>query len=263
MKTRNKLVITAIFILLSSCEKVIYVDLNTVNPIVVVQGNITDLPGPYTVQLNTTVDYYDPNVFPAVTGAKVTVSDNAGNSEVLKETSPGIYQTSTLQGVIGRTYSLNIVTSGGAVYTAQSTMPDSVPIDSVNFMVRDRDSTFRTICKFKDPGLTIDYYKLQITSKDTAAIDTTSIRILENGLAAGQELSITYGTHFILGDTVTAMLECIDLATYNFYSTIVNVEGGIGTALGAPPENPLTNISNGGLGYFSAHTVSEKSAVVQ
>ncbi len=261
MKTRNIIFIAAILICITSCEKVIYIDLNTVNPLVIVEGNITDLPGPYTVKLSNTVNYYDPNVFPAVAGAKVTVSDNASNSEVLKETTPGIYQTSSLQGVIGRTYSLNIVTSGGNTYTAQSTMPDSVPIDSINFTIRN-DSTYRTICKFKDPPGIINYYKLQVSSNDTLALDTTNVRILEDGLADGQELSITYRTRFVLGDTANVMLDCIDLATYNFYRTMANVEGGIGASLGSPPANPVTNVSNGGLGYFSAHAVTKKSAVV-
>ena len=115
------LIISILLIFFTSCEKVIYVDLNSVNPKLVVEGNITDQPGPYIIRLSNTVNYYDPNAFPAVKGATITVSDNAGNSEILKETSPGVYETSSLQGVSGRTYTMNIVTGDGTSYSAHST----------------------------------------------------------------------------------------------------------------------------------------------
>src|ERR1035437_121836 len=84
--------------LISSCQKVITFDLNSVNPKLVIQGNITNQPGPYTIQLSHTVNVYDPNVFPAVSGASVIVSDNVGTIDTLKEISSGIYRTSKLLG---------------------------------------------------------------------------------------------------------------------------------------------------------------------
>ena len=80
------LTIPAIVSFFSSCEKVVYIDLNSTNPIPVVEANVTNMPGPYTVKLSTTVNYYDSNTFPAITDATVTISDNAGNSEILRQT---------------------------------------------------------------------------------------------------------------------------------------------------------------------------------
>ena len=51
-----------------------------------IEGNITDLTGPYIVKISESVNFDVTNIFPPVNGAKVIISDNAGNSETLKET---------------------------------------------------------------------------------------------------------------------------------------------------------------------------------
>jgi len=260
MKTRAAIILIA-FLYLTSCEKVVYVDLNTTDPKLVVEGNLSDQPGPYIISLTHSVNYYDPDIFPAVSGAHLVISDNAGNSETLTEVSPGKYQTNTLQGVTGRTYSLKI-SADGKQFDASSTMPSHVPIDSVNFQLNNNGNSYRVICKFKDPEGVQNFYKLQLSSNDTAGLDTTDVRILADGFADGQELSITYRTHLLPGDSVNVKLECIDNSIYTFYRTLADDEGGIRSFVSAPPANPVTNVSNGGFGYFSAYSVAIVSTVV-
>src|ERR1017187_798367 len=143
MKNIRYIILSALFILTySACEKVITINLNSVNPVIVIQGDITNDAGPYYVILTNTASYYDSNYFPPVTGAKVIVSDNAGNSETLTEITPGAYKTSIIQGVPGRTYYLNATTTGGLNFTASSTMPQPIPIDSVDFRLSTRDITY-------------------------------------------------------------------------------------------------------------------------
>ena len=70
-------------IVISSCTKVINVDLNSASPQIVVQANLPNQSAGDTVQLNQTVNFSDLNSFPAITGALVTINDNAGNSDTL------------------------------------------------------------------------------------------------------------------------------------------------------------------------------------
>lgn len=59
------------------------------------------------------VSYTDTNTFPAVSGAVVTLSDDAGGLETLRETSmPGEYRGRTLLGPAGRRYTLRVDTDG-------------------------------------------------------------------------------------------------------------------------------------------------------
>src|ERR1035438_483020 len=141
MKNIRYIILSALFILTySACEKVITINLNSVNPVIVIQGDITNDAGPYYVILTNTASYYDSNYFPPVTGAKVIVSANAGNSETLTEVTPGTYQTAHTQGVPGRTYYLNVTTLNGLNFAAASTMPQPIPIDSVAFRYSTRNN---------------------------------------------------------------------------------------------------------------------------
>src|ERR1700741_647325 len=100
-------------VLMYSCTKVIQVNLNDAAPQTVIEGNITDSAGPYTVQITRTVNFSDANVFPAVSGALVSITDtNTSVVDTLTETSPGIYTTHVLQGVPGHTYDLYVAAAG-------------------------------------------------------------------------------------------------------------------------------------------------------
>jgi hypothetical protein len=154
------------------------------------------------------------------------------------------------------------------MYTGISSMPNQVSIDSLNvnvFQAPQGGNRYRVVCKFTDPPGTGNYYRLKLRSNDTIAVSptTTSYRLISDRLTDGQVISSTFARfNFITGDTITAMLECIDKTTYDFYSTLGNVQGDNNQFLAAPPSNPASNINNGALGYFSAYSVSKKKAVI-
>ncbi|MGL5891211.1 MAG: DUF4249 domain-containing protein, partial [Bacteroidia bacterium] len=130
MKRISLLIVTVAALVFGSCQKVIDIDLNSSDPKLVIECLITDSLSSYTVNLTRTIDYFDGGAIPQVSGAQVVISDDAGNTETLTESQPGVYVTATTQGVAGRTYFLS-VTVDGKSYTAQSRMPNEVPFDSV------------------------------------------------------------------------------------------------------------------------------------
>ena len=48
--------------ILSSCKKVVQLNLNSSLPHIVIQGDIYDHVGPYTIQISRSVNFYDPSV---------------------------------------------------------------------------------------------------------------------------------------------------------------------------------------------------------
>ncbi len=103
---------------------------------VVIDGMITNRPGPHTVRITTTRTFSAGNIgqSPPVTGAIVTISDDQGLSEELTEVEPGIYRTSPngIQGQVGRSYALSVVLDDGTRYQSNPELLRSVPeIDSV------------------------------------------------------------------------------------------------------------------------------------
>lgn len=107
------------------------------NQAVVVFGKISDEPGPYSVKISKTISFAteaykrQPQY---VTGATVTILDDAGNKEVLKDMQNGEYQTATngIRGTSGRTYTLKVTMPDGTMYESiPSKLSGSPNIDSI------------------------------------------------------------------------------------------------------------------------------------
>jgi hypothetical protein len=242
--------------LLTACEEVISIDYNTSSSQIVIEGEVYDEAGPYTIQLSKSVAMDASSIYPAVTGATVTISDNAGNTEVLAETSSGIYQTSTLLGTPGRTYTLTVVTDG-QTYTAVSTMPEAVEIDSLYASKMDNTQMYQVNVDLTDRANTTDFYRL---------VDIVNGKPLGNDLVATDALSkgkVINGTLMYdeedlkAGDTFTIWLETIDKGVYTYFNT-----ASLSSQSSASPANPISNISNKALGYFNACSVRKKSIVI-
>lgn len=86
----------------------------------VIEGRITNKPGPYIMKLSTSTSLAFPEFVP-LTGAIVQIADNEGNSETLTEEEPGIYKTSEsgIRGIIGRSYKIMIQTKTGNQYESE------------------------------------------------------------------------------------------------------------------------------------------------
>ena len=108
--------------LFASCEKIITLPVEDNESKVVIEGDITDQPGPYFVKLSRSINLNEPNKYPIISDGIVVISDNAGVKDTLKYLTAGIYRTKLIKGGYGKTYFLD-VNVDGKHYTAQSTMP--------------------------------------------------------------------------------------------------------------------------------------------
>ena len=261
------LFIAVVSMFLNSCEKEVYIDLNSANPRLVVQGDLTTSEGSCIVKLNRSVNYYDGNSFPTVSAADVSISNGSGYMATLNEGKPGVYEVSILRPTyLDPNFTLKIIVDGKE-YTASSTLPSVVGIDSVLFEKNNRfgsSTGYRVICKFRDPPGIRNYYRLRLSSNDTAAgIDLNSIRLASDKYTDGEEMRISYPTNLLANYSVNVDLESIDKATYDFFYTLRNVAGEANPLMSAPPANPTSNISNGALGYFAAYSTDRKTVVIR
>src|SRR5882672_820969 len=127
---KYSIIAAALLLLQTSCQKVIDLKVKDADKQYVIEGNVTNQPGPYTVTISQTTQFNASWQFQGVGGATITIRDNAGNNETLQETQTGIYRTTGLAGVEGRTYELHI-TVGGKTFTSTSSMPHHVNFDSL------------------------------------------------------------------------------------------------------------------------------------
>jgi hypothetical protein len=258
---KSKIIIFIAIILslcFSSCQKVIDLKLNTSSSQIVIQGNIYDENGPFTVKISKSVDFDKSNIYPAVIGAMVVISDNAGNSDTLTEVSSGIYITSVLRGVPGHTYTLTVKTDG-QTYTASSIMPDAVEINSIYIENSLFGNEKQVTLDFSDPANIDNYYRL---IEYVNNIQQDQIYAVSDKLYQGKEISYSIMSQdsknkLETGDKVTIWLECMDKFVYEYFRTASREDG-----QSASPANPTSNISNGALGYFNACSVRAISIIV-
>jgi len=247
------------------CKKVINVNLNNAAAQIVIQGSVTNAAGPYQVQITKTVNFSASNTYPPVSGAAVTITDSTtGQIDVLTETASGIYTTNLLpQGKPGHTYKLN-VSALGQTYTASSTMPQPVALDSLTFQHLNNFGKLQinTQPNFQDPGGIANYYTFQEYINSKLLKQTF---VFSDRLSDGKYIAVnlyTDSSYINIGDTVLLNMRCTDKSVYNYFNSLQQAADANGFQT-ASPSNPISNISNNALGYFSANTVNERTAIVK
>jgi len=109
-----------LLLLVMACVDPLNIKLANPQMRLIVDGLITNLPGPYQVKLFNSVELSSANRkrFEPVTSAQVFIVDDLQHKYLLTEISPGIYETNEneLTGEIGRSYYLTIKTVTGIQY---------------------------------------------------------------------------------------------------------------------------------------------------
>ncbi|MCJ8152850.1 DUF4249 domain-containing protein [Chryseobacterium sp. SSA4.19] len=267
---KNIILILLSLILVISCEKEIDLDLEDKSGKIVIEGNITDQAGPYFVRITKSVAFTETNQYPAVADAQVVLSDDAGQTETMQYVGNGMYQASSFTGQPGRTYTLRINTEGQQ-YIAQSTMPQPVDFEGLeqdSFMVGGQTS-YTLLPVFTDlPALGNRYLFISTVNNNPKKFFSEFSDNVNNGLPNQRPLLLpneegeTDDIKVVKGDVIHVDMQCIDHNIYTFYSALLQLSGG-GPGGGITPANPPGNISNGALGYFSAHTVRTRNITIQ
>lgn len=267
---KNLLYILISLFLITGCEKEIDLDLEDKSGNIVIEGNVSDQPGPYYVKITRSVAFTQNNEYPLIEDAVVILSDNSGQTETLQYVGAGRYETTNFVTQPGKTYTIK-VTAEGKEYTAKSTMPFPVSLDDLqqdSFTIGG-EITYTLLPIFTDPSALGNRYLLKYSinnsSKKTFEIFSDNVN---NGMVNQRPLVLPNDDEdpddqkVVVGDTIYVELQCIDTNVFTYYSSLLQISGS-GPGGSVTPSNPPSNISNGALGYFSAHTSSKKSFVIQ
>ncbi|MEO5563964.1 MAG: DUF4249 domain-containing protein [Chitinophagaceae bacterium] len=268
--TSRLIVLPAILLLIfsiTSCEKVIDINLNEAEKKYVIEGVVTDMAGTARVKISQTKNFDENNSFPTVSGAIVSIKETPGVTYGLTETSPGIYESAMLSGTSGRDYTLT-VNVGGQTFTAASKMPAKVNLDSIFITDEFIFTSTRKIANavFDDPiGLGNSYRFVQYVNgiKENQTLirndDYSDGKLIVNKLFYFSDDDESK-RNIKSGDNVMIDMLCIDPAIYKYWFSLDR--SSIGGSGQATPSNPVTNLKGGALGYFSAQTLQTKTLVV-
>jgi len=253
---------------LTSCEKVIQIDLNDAEKKYVIEAMISDQLGSCKVVLTQTKNFDENNTFTGVSGAQVTIADNNGAPKTLTETAPGVYEAPALTAVSSHTYQLS-VRVGGEEFSATSVMPALVHLDSLYITERiffDEKNKYATVLYDDPAGVQNAYRFIQYVngikektifvrdddSNDGLTIERTLLFFSDDDDADEKKLKS--------GDNVRVEMLCISYPVYKYWFSLS--QSSTGENQSATPGNPVTNIQGGALGYFSAHTWQSKTVEV-
>ena len=271
--------LTPLFLLLSGCEKEISIDdLPQPTMKICVEGHVEPGQNPF-VYLSINAPYFAPTDLNnlsqyTVHGAFVTVNDGF-TTDTLIEVVPSFgyyYKANNMTGVAGRTYNLTIV-SNGKTYTATTTIPQPVPLDSVWFKVEGTlDSLGYVWAHLSEPaGLGNAYrWSAMRETKDQDFISPLG-SAFDDKFIDGKSFDFAYNRgevpnsnaeddnngeagYFKKGDTVYVKFSSIDHDAFEFYRSFETEIGSNGNPF-ASPSTVKTNIFPKGeaLGIFCGY----------
>jgi hypothetical protein len=136
LNRRSKSILILVAILtLCTCIDPYTPELTGYKPLLVIDGLITNANSSYSVRLSQT--FQEDNAKPLyVSNATISISDDLGNVNNLTYRGNGTYATDSTQftGLIGRTYTLHVLTPDGGEYESDPCFMNAVPdIDSIYF----------------------------------------------------------------------------------------------------------------------------------
>ncbi|RFS26904.1 DUF4249 domain-containing protein [Chitinophaga silvatica] len=296
----NIIVLLSIFFC-SSCEKDIDLQLDKTPPMLVVEAYINNNLRTYNyVIIGKTVNFNESQFAnTAVEKATVTITEgtfekgtgyrwNANSKVTMKEGKmpsmrsmyiPGVYfdprlvtdSSQALLGTSGKSYLLEIVAEGKK-YSAITTLPNPVPLDSITNTTPYTDKAGKTWARltihYTDPdtlGNAQIYYWGNRYTKNTfgwGALNTDRYLPNTDELVNGQAIHITHSAPLEVGDTAYYYLVSVERQVYDFWDSFNKARTNSG-----PFTTPVvlkSNIQgNNVVGCFSGFAISSMSHVMK
>jgi hypothetical protein len=247
-----------------ACEKVIDVDLNDSEPALVIEGNLSKNESTLEVKVSKSTSYFNSEPAPKVENARVYIESSPGFHLQAEETEPGFYRLTDLPLSINTVYRLTVEVKGEE-YTAVSKLPALVKIDSLSYEYQQEqiffEGGYRILLYFTDPKDEENYYRIKLYRNGNRINDLDDLIVFDDSSLDGKNIQIRLrGQRFDAGDTVKVELLSIDKNAWEYFSTLREVAN---LNPGSPsPANPVSNLSNGALGYFSAWSGSTKEITI-
>lgn len=254
------MLITAIC--LNSCKKDISLDYNSIPPIPVIEGNLSNLG--LLVKITNTVDLNKPIENNFIEGATVLLKSDDGIVEQLWDYGDGYYSLLyNFKAKPNVNYSLEVIIDNVS-FKSESRMPELAIIDDVSFELKSFGNVPLVFCRlnFMDIGGEENYYQYIIWRNGEVfdwGVDTSkgseNERIYLDILCMNKDKADKndpddYDKIIFENDTIDVEVQCISRTVYDYLYSL-----SLGTMVGS---NPIPNFTNGALGYFSAYSTNSK-----
>ncbi|MEP3836103.1 MAG: DUF4249 domain-containing protein [Algibacter sp.] len=270
---RKIVIIFILGLLVTSCEDVIDIDLNTAEPRLVIDASILwikDTAGSsQIIHLTLTAPYFNDTI-PVATGATVTVTDSKNTVfNFIEDGSSGRYFNDTFTPLKNEEYTLNILYKN-ETYLATETMTSVVPID---YIEQKNDGGFsgediEIKAYYTDPENEKNFYLFDFFVVDR---ETASLEVYDDEFTNGNEIFAFYSNEDLkTGDNLIIRNSGISERTYEFFNILLQqTDEDSGDPFQTQPATVRgncvnqTNPDNYPLGYFKVSEVDVFTYVVQ
>lgn len=253
----NSIAILILMLTASSCEEVVDLDLNTIEPLLVIDAAISVDNG-CSVVISYTQDFNSTEMPASLPGANVTLTNNTAQSaeQMPYNMMMRAYDSPSLI-IEGNEYTLTVEYEG-KVYKATETVPAPVSIDSLYIMRirmgKEEDPYMSPTIIFQDPPGERNYYSniLFVNNKRMKSVYINDDEY-KNGKTYQRILPFdstdNNDNELKIGDHIRIEMETLAYGSYYFLQTMSSIAAGGGV-------NPTGNFSGGVLGYLKAYSSS-------
>jgi hypothetical protein len=269
----------------AACTAPIELTTNDSEPVIVIYGFLTEYDTYQSIRISSSSPYFEEKSNLPVSNASVMIRTSDNRTFELKEVpnDKGYYQTGeTMAAVPGITYRLSVEVDFDRdgrpeIYEASATPCPPFRLDSITIqstLLMGYSHYALNLYALEEP--TEDYYLMRYVLNDTLM----EYRLSNFSLFTDRGINDQYlngmplmffddadnrdglvneenGASFVQsGDKITICISRIEKGYYDFVRQCQSEKRGENPFFGGPASNITTNISNGGVGYFTAYTTS-------
>lgn len=258
---RKTIILFATILLFASCEEEVILDLKKIDHQIVVEAALFNPSGNVSVALSYSQSFYDTSKIEMITDAVVSLTGPGLGKIDLLQVAEGVYHYHQLPLKANQTYTLIVQTKNRRI-EAQAMMPAIVKIESVAqvpnpFSGPDSLNLFTSY--FDIPGED-NFFRLKVNKK--GRVPTSEYFLVDDTFGKnGLITSPVYYKNFAKGDTAIVELFHFNRATWNYLNGLSENRGGSFNSVS--PENPISNMPEGVLGYFAGYGYWADTVVVR
>lgn len=274
-----------------SCKEEITIHTDNSPPVIVIYGELTNELTHQSVKITWSSPYFDNQPNTGVSGAKViiTSSDSTIYNLFENDTVPGLYETKTKWAVTaGVTYSLTAevklnLAGDKKTYEASTTILPPIEIDSitiapmnimghknytVNLYGNEPEGEDFYLCKYllKDSLITTKISKYRMLDDlmfDGQYLDGFTLAVFDSveNRDKDPEERRERSVYLDKGDKVELQMSRVSKDYFDFIMQCQRERHGSNPFFGGPPANIVTNITNGGVGFFTGYCIGKAAAI--
>ena len=257
-------------LLLSSCDKVVELDLETGDPKIVIDAEIIWEKGTsgneQTIKITRMASYYSPTT-PKVSGAQVRVENSNGDIFTFNESEPGLYKCANFVPAIDMEYKLFVQVDGQTLTATEKlvAVPKVERIDQEFMADISGEDLIVVTFYYKDPADQVNYY---LTDYKTDILPYPEYTSTSDEFLNGNEINEKFTDEDLKpGKVLDITHRGISKNFYNYMNLIL--EAASSNPFGAVPGNIRGNIvnttdaNNFALGYFRVCEANHMSYTVK